>query len=102
MTKRREEEIRYEMKHLGLIAEGIGGEVWHSGGGIFGVLVVDAETESEVFFGFADGVLGWDITDDNGDLIDMDIPESEDLTIEQTASVIDVCRSVIAEAFSKR
>ena len=49
----------YEMQQLHKIANGIGGEVWHSGGGIFGVLV--QRDGWEVFFGFSDGYLGWDI-----------------------------------------
>ena len=81
----------YEMQQLHKIANGIGGEVWHSGGGIFGVLV--QRDGWEVFFGFADDVLGWDINR---------MPEWEhigsgttELTIDQTALVIERCQEVL-------
>ena len=82
----------YEMQQLHKIANGIGGEVWHSGGGIFGVLV--QRDGWEVFFGFADDVLGWDINR---------MPEKDyfcgsgttELTIDQTALVIERCQEVL-------
>ena len=92
----------YNMQQLHKIANGIGGEVWHSGGGIFGVLVtIDGNQRDttgfypqlEVFFGFADDVLGWDINR---------MPEWEhigsgttELTIDQTALVIERCQEVL-------
>ena len=82
----------YEMQQLHKIANGIGGEVWHSGGGIFGVLV--QRDGWEVFFGFADDVLGWDINR---------MPEKDyfcgsgttELTIDQTALVIERGQEVL-------
>ena len=82
----------YEMQQLHKIANGIGGEVWHSGGGIFGVLV--QRDGWEIFFGFADDVLGWDINR---------MPEKDyfcgsgttELTIDQTALVIERCQEVL-------
>ena len=82
----------YEMQQLHKIANGIGGEVWHSGGGIFGVLV--RRDGWEIFFGFADDVLGWDINR---------MPEKDyfcgsgttELTIDQTALVIERCQEVL-------
>jgi len=76
---------------FGPIAEAINGEVWHSGGGIFGVRV--AMADSEFFFGFADGVLGWDYNDSDGALIGGGFT---DLTIDRMPEVIARCREVIA------
>jgi hypothetical protein len=75
------------MGALATIADAIGGEVWHSGGGIYGVLV--QRPDWECFFGFADDVLGWDIGTPDGDWIGGGITE---LTIDQTDAVIARCR----------
>lgn len=81
----------YEAQALQEIANGIGGEVWHSGGGIQGVSVQC--DQHEVFFAFSDGVLGWDIRE---------IPEWEyigsgttDLAIDQTDLIIARCQGVL-------
>ena len=73
------------------LAEAINGEVWHSGGGIFGVRVV--LQDSEFFFGFADDVLGWDYSTIDGDLIGGGFT---DLTIDKMPEVIARCQEVIA------
>jgi hypothetical protein len=75
------------MGALATIADAIGGGVWHSGGGIYGVLV--QRPDWECFFGFADDVLGWDIGTPDGDWIGGGITE---LTIDQTDAVIARCR----------
>lgn len=93
MTKNDKEQLQ-----LGKIADSIGGEVWHSGGGIFGVRVWRSDSNVEFFFGFADGVLGWDIADDNGDLLEIDIPNPGNLTIDQTDAVVATCLSVMKQA----
>jgi hypothetical protein len=73
------------------LAEAINGEVWHSGGGIFGVRVV--LEDSEFFFGFADGTLGWDYSTTDGDFIGGGFT---DLTIDKMPEVIARCQEVIA------
>ena len=73
------------------LAEAINGEVWHSGGGIFGVRVV--LEDSEFFFGFADGTLGWDYSTTDGDFIGGGFT---DLTIDTMPEVIARCQEVIA------
>ena len=79
---------------LGKIAEGINGEVWHSGGGIFGVLVLcDEESpDGHYLFGFADGVLGWDLNANDGEFLGGGTTE---LTIDQIPEVIERCHLVI-------
>ena len=74
-----------------ILAEAINGEVWHSGGGIFGVRVV--LQDSEFFFGFADGTLGWDYSTTDGDFIGGGFT---DLTIDKMPEVIARCQEVIA------
>jgi hypothetical protein len=81
------------------IAEHIdGAQVWHSGGGLWGILIENFDTlgelDHEIFFGFSDDVLGWDISVG---------PECEyigggttDLTLDQTHAVITRCKQVIA------
>ena len=76
---------------FGPIAEAINGEVWHSGGGIFGVRVV--LEDSEFFFGFADDVLGWDYSTTDGDFIGGGFT---DLTPDRMPEVITRCQEVIA------
>jgi hypothetical protein len=79
---------------LGKIAEGINGEVWHSGGGIFGVLVLCDEEGPDGYylFGFADGVLGWDLNASDGEFLGGGVTE---LTIDQIPEVIERCQLVI-------
>ena len=76
------------------IAEGINGEVWHSGGGIYGVLVLcDEESpDGHYLFGFADDVLGWDLNANDGGFLGGGVTE---LTIDQIPEVIERCRLVI-------
>ena len=81
-----------EMTYLETLAKELNGQVWDSGGGNVGVLV--QQDGWEVFFAFADDVLGWDIND---------MPAWEyigggitDLTIEQMPEVIERCKAVIA------
>ena len=76
---------------FGPIAEAINGEVWHSGGGIFGVRV--ALDDSDFFFGFADGTLGWDYSTTDGDFIGGGFT---DLSIDRMSEVITRCKEVIA------
>tara|TARA_R100001143_G_C3308707_1_gene109117 strand:+ start:62 stop:601 length:540 start_codon:yes stop_codon:yes gene_type:complete len=80
-----------EIAEMATIAEAIGGEVWNSGGGIHGVRV--QMTDSDIFFGFADGTLGWDYSTNDGDFIG---GGSTDLTPDQTPEVIARCQEVIA------
>ncbi len=85
-------------EEFGPLAEAINGEVWHSGGGIFGVRVakthdVDPCLDGEFFFGFADGVLGWDFSDWEGDYVG---GGSTDLTPDRMPEVIARCQEVIA------
>jgi hypothetical protein len=82
------------MGSLETIADGINGQVFHSGGGIFGVRV---DTDShEFFFGFAEDVLGWDLSTTggsfDGELIGSGVT---DLTIKQIPEVIARCQEVI-------
>ena len=78
------------MGSLGTIADAINGQVFHSGGGIFGVRV---DTDGhEFFFGFADDVLGWDLNNNEGELIGSGVT---DLTITQIPGVIARCQEVI-------
>ena len=73
------------------IADAINGQVFHSGGGIFGVRV---DTDGhQCFFGFADDVLGWDLNNNEGELIGSGVT---DLTITQIPEVIARCQEVIA------
>ena len=82
------------MGSLETIAEGINGQVFHSGGGILGVRV-DTATH-EFFFGFAEDVLGWDLSTTggsfDGELIGSGVT---DLTIKQIPEVIARCQEVI-------
>ena len=80
-----------EIAERATIAEAIGGEVWHSGGGIFGVRVQMAD--SNIFFGFADGTLGWDYSTTDGDFIGGGFT---DLTPDRMPEVITRCKEVIA------
>ena len=80
-----------EIAEMATIAEAIGGEVWHSGGGIFGVRVQMAD--SNIFFGFADGFLGWDYSTTDGDFIGGGYT---DLTPNRMPEVITRCQEVIA------
>ena len=73
------------------LAKAINGEVWHSGGGIFGVRVV--LEDSDFFFGFADGFLGWDYSTTDGDFIGGGFT---DLSIDRIPEVITRCKEVIA------
>ena len=73
------------------IADAINGQVFHSGGGIFGVRV---DTDGhQFFFGFADEVLGGDLNNNEGELIGSGVT---DLTITQIPEVIARCQEVIA------
>ena len=76
---------------LGVIAKAIGGEVWHSGGGIFGVQV--ERPDHYFFFGFADGVFGWDISELDGGSLG---GGQTDLTIDDTEAVIARAKTAIA------
>jgi len=97
---------------LAKIAKEIGGTVWDSGGGNIGVLVQIRTNrtpwistsalgvEWEVFFGFADGTLGWDI-DDVLDPFGRGAGAGwvgggiTHLTIDQIPEVIERCRVII-------
>ena len=83
--------VNTELDQLQVIADGIGGSVWHSGGGNWGVKV--QRQGWEIFFGFADDVLGWDINE---------MPEWEyigggitDLPIDDPIAVIARCQLAI-------
>jgi len=75
---------------LDVIANAIGGEVWHSGGGIFGVQVERAD--HYFFFGFEDG-FGWDINELDGGFLG---GGQTDLTIDDTEAVIARAKTAIA------
>jgi hypothetical protein len=96
MTQERFNELKQErfMDSLSQIAEGINGQVWHSGGGIFGILVEcdEERPDGKYLFGFADDVLGWDLNDSDGDFLG---GGSTDLTIDQIPECIERCRTVI-------
>jgi len=82
------------MDSLSQIAEGINGLVWHSGGGIWGI-VVECDEErpnGKWFFGFADDVLGWELNDSTGDFLG---GGTTDLVIDQIPECIERCWSVI-------
>ncbi len=82
------------MDSLSQIAEGINGLVWHSGGGIWGIVVEcdEERPDGKWFFGFADDVLGWDLTDSDGDFLG---GGTTNLVIDQMSECIDRCRLVI-------
>ncbi len=82
---------RIEIAEMATIAKAIGGEVWNSGGGIHGVRVQMAD--SNIFFGFADGTLGWDYSTTDGDFIGGGYT---DLTPDRMPEVITRCQEVIA------
>jgi len=83
--------VEDEGPKLGVIAKAIGGEVWHSGGGIFGVQV--ERPDHYFFFGFADGVFGWDINELDGGLLG---GGQTNLTIDDTEAVIARAKTAIA------
>ena len=84
---------RIEIAEMATIAEAIGGEVWNSGGGIHGVRVSIPFTSFFIFFGFADGTLGWDYSTTDGDFIGGGFT---DLTPDRMPEVITRCKEVIA------
>jgi len=96
------------MESLEKLAYAINGQVWHSGGGIYGVLVLCDEFErpysvirpGHYLFGFADGTLGWDLLDNDGELIgsgvtDMTVPGALPQSCDMLPEVIDRCLQVI-------
>ena len=92
-------------KQLGVLANAIGGEIWNSGGGCVGVLICGnptQENDPDIFFGFADDVLGWDISTQDGDILPITYElynsQPTTLTIDDIDAVITCCREVMEQA----
>ena len=98
----RRENDALEEYALGRMADAIGGQIEHSGGGIFGVRVeydgVPPEWQPGVtfYFGFADDVLGWDVNDSDGDLIGWNKAITT-ATIDRPDIAVSICRSALRD-----